>query len=220
MTDAPSQEADTHQYLVGDLTFKHVFQAAKLTNMADMQAVLDAVENALAASSNPEPMPAKDDSDDVVLSNGERAVVSGDGLGVVCDDAEQHRSVAAAQAIRSAFFTSVSGEKPHRYHLSLAYPTIEAMHEAEDAIKAWAKSFLEPDGAIKRTTPQEREAWMSDPLSLDAGLPPTNQAGNADSLALIQRMANRETDPGGCLDIVSWLIEADRIAALAQDEAK
>ena len=50
----------------------------------------------------------------------------------------------AAEAIRSAFFTSVSGEKPHRYHLSLAYPTMDAMHEAEDAIKAWAKSVLEP----------------------------------------------------------------------------
>lgn len=74
--------------------------------------------------------------------------------------------------------------------------------------------------ATQRAMSQPKETWMSDPLSLDAGLPPTNQAGDADSLALIQRMANRETDPGGCLDIVSWLIEADRIAALAQDEAK
>ncbi len=75
---------------------------------------------------------------------------------------------------------------------------------------------IEPGPAVH----QAGEAWMSNPLSLDAGLPPTNQAGDADSLALIQRMANRESDPGGCLDIVSWLIEADRIAALAEDEAK
>lgn len=54
-------------------------------------------------------------------------------------------AVKAATVIRAAFFTSVSGEKPHRYHLSLAYPTMEAMHEAEDVIKAWAKSVLEPE---------------------------------------------------------------------------
>ncbi|KHA63580.1 hypothetical protein [Sphingomonas sp. Ant20] len=45
---AASEQVDTHQYAVGDLTFKHVFQAAKLVNMSDMQAVLDAVEAALA----------------------------------------------------------------------------------------------------------------------------------------------------------------------------
>lgn len=49
----------------------------------------------------------------------------------------------AAEAIRKAFFTSVSGGSP-QYHLSLAYQSIDEMHEAEDAIKAWAKSVLEP----------------------------------------------------------------------------
>ena len=45
----------------------------------------------------------------------------------------------AADAIRSAFFVSVSGdEKPYRYHLRLAYPTMEAMHEAEDRLKQFA----------------------------------------------------------------------------------
>lgn len=63
----------------------------------------------------------------------------------ILGEVEQAIASVAAQAIRSAFFTSVSGEKPHRYHLSLAYPTMEAMHAAEDAIKAWAKSVLEPD---------------------------------------------------------------------------
>ena len=69
----------------------------------------------------------------------------------------QEGEVAAAKAIRSAFFTSVSGEKPHRYHLSLAYPTMEAMHEAEDAIKAWAKSVLDNDTATQSATLQEGE---------------------------------------------------------------
>lgn len=50
----------------------------------------------------------------------------------------------AAEAIRAAFLTSLSGERPHNYHLSLSYPTMDAMHEAEDAIKAWAKPVLEP----------------------------------------------------------------------------
>jgi hypothetical protein len=46
----------------------------------------------------------------------------------------------AAEAIRSSFFVSVSGEdKPYRYHLRLSYPTMEAMHEAEDALKRFAK---------------------------------------------------------------------------------
>jgi hypothetical protein len=58
--------------------------------------------------------------------------------------AQEFRARKAAEAIRSAFFTSVSGEKPHRYHLSLAYQTMDEMHAAEDAIKAWAVSVLEP----------------------------------------------------------------------------
>jgi hypothetical protein len=46
----------------------------------------------------------------------------------------------AADAIRSSFFVSVSGEgEPYRYHLRLAYPSMEAMHKAEDALKALAK---------------------------------------------------------------------------------
>lgn len=46
----------------------------------------------------------------------------------------------AAEAIRSSFFVSVSGEDaPYRYHLRLAFPTMEEMHKAEDALKAFAK---------------------------------------------------------------------------------
>ena len=43
----------------------------------------------------------------------------------------------AADAIRSSFFTSVSGGGC--YYLSLAYPTMEAMHNAEDHIKAFIR---------------------------------------------------------------------------------
>jgi len=64
---------------------------------------------------------------------------------------------AAAEAIRSAFFTSVSGGAPHRYHLSLAYPTMQAMHDAEDAIKSWAKSVLEPAAAPNGNADAEGE---------------------------------------------------------------
>lgn len=35
-------------YNIGPLTAQHVFKAANLTNMSDMQAVMDAVEAALA----------------------------------------------------------------------------------------------------------------------------------------------------------------------------
>lgn len=40
---------ETHPYHIGPLTFDRVFRAGQLDNMADMQAVLDAVERALEA---------------------------------------------------------------------------------------------------------------------------------------------------------------------------
>lgn len=43
--------------------------------------------------------PAKNKTDDVVRRNGERAVISGDGLGVVRNDAGQHRNVATQPAM-------------------------------------------------------------------------------------------------------------------------
>ena len=39
--------ADPNVYYIGPLTFQHVFHAAQLHNMSDMQAVMDAVEMAL-----------------------------------------------------------------------------------------------------------------------------------------------------------------------------
>lgn len=39
-------------YNIGQLTAQHVFKAANLTNMSDMQAVMDAVEVALARYSD------------------------------------------------------------------------------------------------------------------------------------------------------------------------
>lgn len=38
---------DISTWYIGPLTFQHVFQAAQLHNMADIQAVMDAVEMAL-----------------------------------------------------------------------------------------------------------------------------------------------------------------------------
>lgn len=48
-----------HQYTIGNLTYEKVFKAAGLTNLSDMQAVLDAVEVAL--SQQAEPAPAQDE---------------------------------------------------------------------------------------------------------------------------------------------------------------
>lgn len=42
-------QADPEQYVIGQLTMKRVFQASGLTNLSDLQAVLDQVEVALAA---------------------------------------------------------------------------------------------------------------------------------------------------------------------------
>ena|SRR6218665_3560064 len=44
------REKQAHQYQVGDLTMERVFRATGLENLSDMQAVLDAVENALRAT--------------------------------------------------------------------------------------------------------------------------------------------------------------------------
>lgn len=41
---------------------------------------------------------------------------------------------AAANAVRASFMTAVSGGKPHPYYLSLAYPTMGALHQAHDAL--------------------------------------------------------------------------------------
>lgn len=43
------------QYTIGDLTFERVFKASGLTNLSDMQAVLNQVERALAKGSDGEP---------------------------------------------------------------------------------------------------------------------------------------------------------------------
>lgn len=42
-------QADPEQYVIGQLTMKRVFQASGLTNLSDLQAVMDQVEVALAA---------------------------------------------------------------------------------------------------------------------------------------------------------------------------
>lgn len=42
-----SKEEEPPQYTIGDLTLKHVFEESGLTNLSDLQAVLDAVEAAL-----------------------------------------------------------------------------------------------------------------------------------------------------------------------------
>ncbi len=44
----PEKDAQVAQYTIGDLTYEKVFKAAGLTNLSDMQAVLDAVETAIA----------------------------------------------------------------------------------------------------------------------------------------------------------------------------
>lgn len=49
---------DVKQYTIGDLTHRYVFIQHDLTNLHDMQAVLDAVEKALAWTS-PDPVPQK-----------------------------------------------------------------------------------------------------------------------------------------------------------------
>lgn len=44
----PEKDAQADRYTVGDLTYEKVFKAAGLTNLSDLQAVLDAVETAIA----------------------------------------------------------------------------------------------------------------------------------------------------------------------------
>jgi hypothetical protein len=56
----------------------------------------------------------------------------------------------AAEAIRRAFILQGSG--CGRYWIELKYGSMAEMHDAYDAIIAWAKSVLEPDPA-KATTP-------------------------------------------------------------------
>ncbi|WP_312388111.1 hypothetical protein [Stutzerimonas nitrititolerans] len=52
-----TRPAQTEQYIIGDLTNEKVFKVAGLTNLSDMQAVLNAVEAALGQT---EPAPAHD----------------------------------------------------------------------------------------------------------------------------------------------------------------
>ena len=67
----------------------------------------------------------------------------------------------AADAVRSAFFVSVSGgEKPYRYHLRLAYPSMDAMHKAEDALKALASHPRFQSLATRLATPAPDKALM------------------------------------------------------------
>lgn len=49
MTTAQDRDESTKKYQIGDETYRRVFKAFGLTNLSDMQAVLDAVESALAA---------------------------------------------------------------------------------------------------------------------------------------------------------------------------
>lgn len=44
----PAQDEQTDRYTIGDLTYEKVFKAAGLTNLSDLQAVMDAVEAAIA----------------------------------------------------------------------------------------------------------------------------------------------------------------------------
>ena len=43
----PAQDEHTDRYTIGDLTYEKVFKAAGLTNLSDLQAVMDAVEAAI-----------------------------------------------------------------------------------------------------------------------------------------------------------------------------
>lgn len=67
------------------------------------------------------------------------------------------RCVAAAvKAVRDSFMTSVSGGTPHPYYVSLAYPTLEAMHEAHDALlalgSAAARAAAQGAGLLREPT--------------------------------------------------------------------
>lgn len=46
-TNVNKSTSDLSVYYIGPMTFRHVFQQHQIYNMADMQAVMDAVEAAL-----------------------------------------------------------------------------------------------------------------------------------------------------------------------------
>lgn len=85
----------------------------------------------------------------------------------------------------------------------------DSLDEAKTALAEFVKGVGERCLiAVFRTSPLRPVSGDTNDAGLSADL---HQA----ALALIKRMADRETDKGGCLDITTWLIEADRIAALA-----
>lgn len=83
-----------------------------------------------------------------------------DDLSITLDNAVAQ---VAAEAIRSSFFTSVSGLG--EYYLSLKYPTMDAMHVAEDRIKAFANHIRFQPLAVRLTpSPTAHSAGMREGL--------------------------------------------------------
>jgi hypothetical protein len=200
VADQLRQDTEARQYDIGDNTMRHVFAPAGLTNLSDLQAVVDQVETALSKPVAPSEPPEHG----LCYINGELSYYNG----------EEHVPVIAIVPEESPHLVSTHGGPAHSvtWRVMLYGTQVHTANDRYPARRGFDVNSLEPPGGCVVLAERLRKAILAAP---ENAAPVANASLEVARLKLLLKAFRWVTQEG----VTQWNLGAGMLNPIWSDIA-